>query len=212
MQTQPLQPLSSTGVASACGSAFTCCARMDSINSAALHEELKRSAVLARVAGHVFAFPAANGSSSGADCGSWQLPCQTIRQAIRQAAHESSILVGPGVLLHPESPLPALPLLRPLTKATSAAGSIIQRMTAPATLLGLLLSHAKSSRLCLPAGVYTGTGNHDLSFGGADLQLDSLAGAQHTTINCQGRGRAFVVAATQTPDTLIAGPPVLCLR
>lgn len=53
--------------------------------------------------------------------------------------------------------------------------------------------------------MYTGSGNRDISFGGRDMRLDSLAAAQNTVIDCQGRGRAFVMNANQTPESLIAG-------
>ena len=51
-----------------------------------------------RRAGHLFVFPAANGSSSSSTCGSWAEPCANIALAVKQTTIDtSSILLGPGV-------------------------------------------------------------------------------------------------------------------
>jgi hypothetical protein len=54
-------------------------------------------------------------------------------------------------------------------------------------------------------GLYTGSGNSNIGFGNADLQLDSLAGPENTVLDCGGSRRAFSLSAAQTPATLIAG-------
>ena len=64
----------------------------------------------------------------------------------------------------------------------------------------------------LPTGFYTGSGNTNIGFGGADLQLDSLAGPANTVLNCGGSRRAFALTAAQTNGTLIAGLTIMQCR
>ena len=61
-------------------------------------------------------------------------------------------------------------------------------------------------------GLYTGSGNSNIGFGEADLQLDSLAGPANTVLNCGGSRRAFALTAAQTNATLIAGLTIMQCR
>jgi C1A family cysteine protease len=54
-------------------------------------------------------------------------------------------------------------------------------------------------------GTYTGTGNHDISFGGKAITVKSEQGAVQTVIDCQNLGRAFIFDGAETRDTRLSG-------
>jgi predicted outer membrane repeat protein len=54
-------------------------------------------------------------------------------------------------------------------------------------------------------GVYSGSGNKNLTFGGKDLVICSEGGAKDTVIDCEGEGRAFYLQELLTPAAVIKG-------
>jgi len=54
-------------------------------------------------------------------------------------------------------------------------------------------------------GTYTGTGNHDIDFGGKVINLCSLNGPSNCIIDCKGLGRGFDFHSGETQQTVVAG-------
>ncbi|MHC4643682.1 MAG: hypothetical protein ACYS32_18730, partial [Planctomycetota bacterium] len=54
-------------------------------------------------------------------------------------------------------------------------------------------------------GTYTGTGNHDIDFGGKVINLSSLNGPSNCIIDCEGLGRGFDFHSGETQQTIVAG-------
>ena len=57
---------------------------------------------------------------------------------------------------------------------------------------------ASGDTVLIAPGTYSGDGNHDLDLGTRDLLVTSMAGAEQTIIDCQGRGRGFYVNGLRT--------------
>lgn len=54
-------------------------------------------------------------------------------------------------------------------------------------------------------GIYTGSGNRDLDFGGKLITVRSANGADNCTIDCQDAGRAFTFHSGETSEARVEG-------
>ncbi len=64
---------------------------------------------------------------------------------------------------------------------------------------------ANGDTVVVVAGVYRGTGNKELDFGGKAIVLQSQDGPDSTVIDCQGSGRAFYFHAAETAASVVQG-------
>ncbi|MHC4636899.1 MAG: hypothetical protein ACYTBV_05255, partial [Planctomycetota bacterium] len=54
-------------------------------------------------------------------------------------------------------------------------------------------------------GTYTGTGNHDIDFGGSEITVSSLNGPANCIIDCEKQGRGFDFHSEETQQSIISG-------
>jgi len=54
-------------------------------------------------------------------------------------------------------------------------------------------------------GIYTGTGNKDLSFGGRSITVRSENGPENCIIDCEGSGRGFKFKNREDPNSIVEG-------
>jgi predicted outer membrane repeat protein len=66
-------------------------------------------------------------------------------------------------------------------------------------------SAASGDVILLAAGTYRGPGNFDVDFKGKAVAVESAAGAEATTIDCQGSGRGFVFVSGEDPRSILCG-------
>jgi predicted outer membrane repeat protein len=64
---------------------------------------------------------------------------------------------------------------------------------------------ALGETVAVAPGVYSGPGNVNLSFGGKEIVLISEAGADFTTIDCEGTSRGFRFVAGETAEAVVGG-------
>jgi len=108
--------------------------------------------------------------------------------------------------------------MRPLATAVSALSILMATLCAGDTILvpgeqptiqaGIDVA-ADGDIVLVAAGVYTGTGNRNLSFSGKKITVRSEDGAEATLIDCEYTGRGFVFDSGETPDSKLAGFSIL---
>lgn len=66
-------------------------------------------------------------------------------------------------------------------------------------------SSAAGDVVLLAPGTYSGPGNRDIDFKGKAVTVQSSAGAEATTIDCQGLGRGFLFVRGEAPQSVLSG-------
>ena len=95
-------------------------------------------------------------------------------------------------------------LLLLLLPCLTGAGTIRVPSDYPVIQAAIDAASEHDSVLVAP-GVYSGSGNKNLTLGNKNLVISSENGAQATVIDCEGEGRGFYLQGLLTPATVIQG-------
>ena len=77
--------------------------------------------------------------------------------------------------------------------------------TAATAIQTALTAAASGDQVLVADGVYTGSGNRNLSFGGKAVHLRSRYGQTNCIIDCQNAGRAFLIQSGEGRDSIVDG-------
>ncbi len=74
-----------------------------------------------------------------------------------------------------------------------------------ATLLEAISGSQSGDTILVASGVYTGSGNRNLTLQAKDLVVIGTEGSEATILDCEGLGRAFLINQGESSDALIQG-------
>ena len=92
-----------------------------------------------------------------------------------------------------------------LTGGVSARAATLNVPAQYPTIQAAVTAAAAGDTVLVANGTYTGTGNHDIDFGGKDLTVKSSGGAANCIIDCQSAGCGFYLHSGETAASRIEG-------